>query len=79
MTHLRVQDEDLEARSIYVKSMIKTISRTLSLQTRKVLFFYNYIHRVRLRMLKKKNSDQLIITLRGIKRTGSRKSTGRAD
>ena len=39
MNHLRVQDEGLEAGSICVKSMIKTMSMTLSLQTRKVLLF----------------------------------------
>ena len=78
MIHLRMQDEDLEAGSIYVKSMIKTIYGTLNLQTRKVLFFLQLHPQGKAPVLKKKNSDRLIITFRGIKRTGSRKSTGRA-
>jgi integrase/recombinase XerD len=70
LTNLRVKDVDLEAGTIFVRGMTRTMTRTLPLQTRQVMLFYNYIHRVRPRMLKKKTTDRLILTMRGTAESG---------
>jgi len=69
LTMLRVQDIDLEAGTVYVRAMPRTMARTLKLRTEQVMLFYNYIHKVRPGMLKT-DTNRLIITMRGTAESG---------
>ena len=66
---LRVQDIDLEAGTVHVRAMARTMGRTLKLRTEQVMLFYNYIHEVRTGLLKT-DTDRLIITMRGTAESG---------
>ena len=61
---LRVQDIDLEAGTVYSKGMAKNQPRTLKMRPQQIMLFYKYIHEIRPK-LKKENTDQLILNLRG--------------
>lgn len=66
ITRLRLQDIDLEAGEIYIRSSPVSLARELKLKARQVMIFYKYIHQARPRLLKSKEDTQrLILTLRG--------------
>ncbi len=66
ITRLRLQDIDLEAGEIYIRSTPVSQARKLKLKARQVMIFYKYIHQVRPRLLKAKpETEPLILTLRG--------------
>ena len=69
MIMLRLQDIDLEAGTIYVRAMPRTMARTLKLRTEQVMLFYNYINKIRPGMLKT-DTSRLIITMRGTAENG---------
>lgn len=69
ITKLRLQDIDLEAGTIYVRAMPRTMARTLKLKTSQVMLFYNYIHELRPKLLKT-GTDRLVLTLRGSAENG---------
>jgi len=56
-----VQDINLEAGSIYIKSTPTTNSRTLSLKPGQILLLYTWLREVRLQLLKGADSDVLLI------------------
>lgn len=66
---LRVKDVDLEAGTVFIRSMPRTVERTLNLKTRQVMLFYSYIHDVRPKLLRT-GTDRLILTLRGSAENG---------
>jgi len=66
ITRLRLQDIDLEAGEIYIRSSPVSLARELKLKARQVMIFYKYIHQARPRLLKlKADTQRLILTLRG--------------
>lgn len=69
ITRLRMQDIDLESGSVFVRSTARGMARTLTLQPRQVMLFYQYINTVRPALLKS-DTDRLIITLRGTAEKG---------
>ncbi|ASZ10853.1 tyrosine-type recombinase/integrase [Chitinophaga pendula] len=62
---LKVTEVNLEAGSIYIRSSAAANSRTLSLQPNQVLLLYSYQEYVRLRLLRGKISDLLLLGQRG--------------
>ena len=66
---IRMQDIDLESGSIFVRPTARGMARTLTLQPRQVMLFYEYINNVRPALLKA-DTDRLIITLRGTAEKG---------
>jgi len=69
ITKLRLQDIDLEAGTIYIRAMPRTMARTLKLKTPQVMLFYNYIHELRPKLLRA-GTDRLVLTLRGSAENG---------
>lgn len=66
---IRLQDIDLESGSIYVRAMIRTAARTLTLKSTQVMLFYEYIQKVRPALMNTE-TDQLVVTLRGTPERG---------
>ena len=64
VARLRLEDVDLEAGTIYVRPMRKTMGRALNLKVTQVMLFYSYINGVRPGLLKR-DTDRLVLTLRG--------------
>lgn len=58
-------DINLAQGSIYIKATAKTNKRELQLRSNQVLLFYQYIHEIRPQLLQHKQSDVLLIGLRG--------------
>lgn len=69
ITRLRTGDLDLEAGTIYVRAMPRSMARTLKLKTTQVMLFYNYIHELRPKLLRT-DTDRLVLTLRGSAENG---------
>ena len=69
ITKLRLQDIDLEAGTVFVRAMPRTMARTLKLRTSQVMLFYNYIHELRPKLLRT-GTDRLVLTLRGSAENG---------
>ena len=69
ITRLRTGDIDLEAGTIYVRAMPRTMARTLKLKTNQVMLFYSYIHELRPKLLRT-GTDRLVLTLRGSAENG---------
>lgn len=63
--NLVIENINLSSGSIYIKSTHKTNSRTLQLKPNQILLFYQYIHEARIKLLKGKTNDKLIIGQRG--------------
>ena len=62
---LQVTDVNLTTGSIYIKSTAKTNSRELQLKPNQILLFYQYINEIRPKFLQSKESNTLIIGIRG--------------
>lgn len=58
---LQVEDINLEQATIYIKSSIKSNSRTLGLKANQILLFKNYIEDVRLKLLRENESNLFMI------------------
>ena len=58
---LQVDDINLEQATIYIKSSIKSNSRTLGLKATQIILFKNYIDDIRLKLLRENESNLLII------------------
>lgn len=69
ITKLRLQDVDLDAGTLFVRAMPRTMARTLKLKTPQVMLFYNYIHELRPKLLRT-GTDRLVLTLRGSAENG---------
>jgi len=69
ITKLRLQDIDLEAGTVFVRAMPRTMARTLMLKTPQAMLFYNYIHELRPKLLRT-GTDRLVLTLRGSAENG---------
>lgn len=69
ITKLRLQDINLEAGTVFVRAMPRTMARTLKLRTSQVMLFYSYIHELRPRLLRT-GTDRLVLTLRGSAENG---------
>jgi len=69
ITRLRTGDIDLEAGTLFVRAMPRTMSRILKLRTLQVMLFYNYIHVLRPKLLRT-GTDRLVLTLRGSAENG---------
>lgn len=65
MEFLTLPDINLAQGSIYIKATAKTGKRELQLRPNQVLLFYQYIHEIRPQLLQQKQSDILLIGLRG--------------
>jgi len=65
MEALTVQDINLTTGSIYIKSTAKANSRELQLKPNQILLFYQYINEIRPKFLQSKESNTLIIGIRG--------------
>jgi site-specific recombinase XerD len=70
--NLKASDIDLEKGTIYIRRTRKSNARKLELKPNQVLVFYQYIQEIRPALLEKnqKETDQLIINLRGQPETG---------
>ena len=64
VTSLRLVDVDLEAGTVHVRPMRRTMGRVLSLKVTQVMLFYSYITTVRPELLKT-DTDRFVLTLRG--------------
>jgi integrase/recombinase XerD len=67
---LTVDDINLNAENIYIKSTYKTNSRTLQLKPNQVLLFHQYITEIRPKLLQQHQSNALLIGIRGGAMTG---------
>lgn len=67
MCSLTIEDINLTAGTIYIKSTTKTYARTLSLKPNQVLLFYQYIHTIHPALCKAANANvhTLLIGLQG--------------
>lgn len=63
--NLTVEDIDLTAGTIYIKSTTKTHARMLSLKPNQILLLYEYIHTIRPVLCKAVNDHSLLIGLQG--------------
>lgn len=63
--NLELENINLEQGTIYIKPGRKTNSRTLKLQSKQVYWLMSYIHHDRPKLLKNRESSQLIISSRG--------------
>jgi integrase/recombinase XerD len=69
IARLRVKDVDPEAGSIFIRAMPRAMARTLKLKTPQVMLFYNYIQKLRPKLLRT-DTDRLVLTLRGSAENG---------
>jgi integrase/recombinase XerD len=69
IARLRVKDVDPEAGSIFIRAMPRAMARTLKLKTPQVMLFYNYIQKLRPKLLRT-GTDRLVLTLRGSAENG---------
>lgn len=69
IARLRVKDVDPEAGTIFIRAMPRAMSRTLKLKTPQVMLFYNYIQKLRPKLLRT-GTDRLVLTLRGSAENG---------
>ncbi len=69
LSRIRLQDIDLAIGSIYIRAMIRTEARTLTLKPNQVMLLHDYIHKVRSSLLKT-DTDRLVVTLRGTPESG---------
>lgn len=61
-----VADIDLAAATVYIKGTSQSCARTLELKASQVLLFYEYIHNIRLGLIKPETpTDRLLIGLQG--------------
>jgi integrase/recombinase XerD len=67
---LTIENINLAAGSIYIKSTHKTNSRVLQLKPNQILLFHQYITEVRLKLLNENESTALLIGIRGGTMTG---------
>jgi integrase/recombinase XerD len=58
---LQVDDINLEQATIYIKSSIKSNSRTLGLKATQIILFKNYIDDIRLKLLRENESNLFMI------------------
>jgi integrase/recombinase XerD len=58
---LQVEDINLEQATIYIKSSIKSNSRTLGLKANQIILFKNYIEDIRLKLLRENESNLFMI------------------
>lgn len=58
-------DINLHAGSLHVRATAKTNSRTLTLKPNQILLFHDYIHAIRPKLLQGKQSQALLIGIRG--------------
>jgi integrase/recombinase XerD len=65
MCRLTIEDINLTAGTVYIKSTTKTHNRTLSLKPNQVLLFYQYINDIRSGLCKENINQQLLIGLQG--------------
>ena len=65
METLTIHDINLATGSIYIKPTVSTNKRELQLKPNQVLLFYQYIHEIRPKLLRRKKYDALLIGLRG--------------
>lgn len=65
MAALKIGDINLDEGSLYIKATPKTSGRTLQLKPNQVLLFHEYITAARVQLLNNKQSDALLIGLRG--------------
>lgn len=65
MEAVTVQDINLTTGSIYIKQTAKTNARALQLKPNQILLFYQYIHEIRIKLLKANSSNHLLISIRG--------------
>lgn len=69
VAQLKVQHIDLQAGELYSKGATRTCARTLKMKTRQVMLFYQYLHEIRPRLLRKQAkappTDHLLLSLRG--------------
>ena len=69
IVNLELKNINLEAGTVYIKSTIKTNSRSLKLQSKQVFWLMNYLTKDRSKLLKIE-SNNLIISSRGTAETG---------
>lgn len=65
MCNLTIEDINLTAGTIYIKSTAKTHNRALSLKPNQILLLYEYIHTIRPALCKAANVHTLLIGLQG--------------
>lgn len=70
MEAVRVEDINLHAGTIYIRSTGKTNGRELSLRPGQVMLFYQYIQEVRPRLLRGGDCGVLLIGIRGVATSG---------
>ena len=66
LMNLRTRDVDLDEGTIYIRRGAKQSARTLTLRTKQIKLFYNYIYESR-KALVQTNVDELLISIRGVK------------
>lgn len=67
---LQITNINLQTGSIYIKATFKTNSRTLQLKPNQILLFHQYITEIRAKLLQDKESNVLLIGIRGEPMTG---------
>jgi integrase/recombinase XerD len=65
LTELKINDLNLAEGTIYIQSQANTNSRTLSLKPNQILLFQHYQNETRKQLLNGRESDRLLIGLRG--------------
>lgn len=65
LCRLEITDIDLEKGEIRIKPSAKQNGRTLSLHSKQIMLFYQYINGQRLQLLKERSSQTFILSMRG--------------